>query len=268
MQRATAPNRAFTLIEVLVVVAVIALLIGILMPSLRNAREQSRRLVCRNNLRNLWTGILTYTLEWRDRLPYIEDVNKVDPDADPFDRKQYPNAVGSVLSRYVQPEAWVCSSAIAGWPANAGRGGWTLTYEFSSATLGGFHPYDEDRFAYTGKPLDPAVANYYFFDARPIRLLDGRRYTPAGLNQNKKGRWSVRFPIIADAVAGAKDSGTPRYPHRGQLAARTDLGQYRPQFETNTNGPGYKTGYHELHADRDKVSLYFTRWWQPHEPGY
>lgn len=49
-------RRAFTLIEVLVVVAIIALLVAILVPSLRKARALARTSVCASNLRQGMTG--------------------------------------------------------------------------------------------------------------------------------------------------------------------------------------------------------------------
>jgi len=50
------PGRAaFTLVELLVVVAVVALLAAILAPSLVVAREHAYSVVCRNNLRQIWT---------------------------------------------------------------------------------------------------------------------------------------------------------------------------------------------------------------------
>lgn len=53
----------FTLIEILTVVAVIALLIAILLPSLRSARRQVRSSVCKANLKGLMTAIHTYAAD-------------------------------------------------------------------------------------------------------------------------------------------------------------------------------------------------------------
>lgn len=50
----------FTLVEMLTVMAVIAVLVLFLMPSLRNALEGSRRTSCMNNLRQLGLGIANY----------------------------------------------------------------------------------------------------------------------------------------------------------------------------------------------------------------
>jgi prepilin-type N-terminal cleavage/methylation domain-containing protein len=60
---------AFTLIEVLVVVAIIALLVAILLPSLARARENARLSVCLSNIRNLATGCMTYATESQGRFP-------------------------------------------------------------------------------------------------------------------------------------------------------------------------------------------------------
>lgn len=52
--------RAFTLIEVLVVVAIIALLVAILMPSLSGARDAAQRAQCLSNLQQLGRGFHAY----------------------------------------------------------------------------------------------------------------------------------------------------------------------------------------------------------------
>ena len=53
-------RRAFTLIELLTVVAIIAVLAGLLIPAISGARESSRRVACASNLRQLGLSIGTF----------------------------------------------------------------------------------------------------------------------------------------------------------------------------------------------------------------
>ncbi len=53
-------ERAFTLIELLVVIAIIALLMAVLMPALNRAREQGKRAVCLNNVKQMALGWTLY----------------------------------------------------------------------------------------------------------------------------------------------------------------------------------------------------------------
>jgi prepilin-type N-terminal cleavage/methylation domain-containing protein len=53
-------RRAFTLVELLVVVAIIAILAAMLAPSLSRAQVWVRRVICRTRLKNLATGTITY----------------------------------------------------------------------------------------------------------------------------------------------------------------------------------------------------------------
>lgn len=69
-------RRAFTLVELLVVIGIVAVLVGLLLPSLRSAREQARRTVCAGHLQQLGIAMLLYARENNDLYPFAAGVDE------------------------------------------------------------------------------------------------------------------------------------------------------------------------------------------------
>jgi prepilin-type N-terminal cleavage/methylation domain-containing protein/prepilin-type processing-associated H-X9-DG protein len=74
LSRAGSPGnpdgRAFTLVELLVVMAIVAILAAILLPALAGARSKASAIRCLNNGRQLTTACLLYVADHDDELPY------------------------------------------------------------------------------------------------------------------------------------------------------------------------------------------------------
>jgi prepilin-type N-terminal cleavage/methylation domain-containing protein/prepilin-type processing-associated H-X9-DG protein len=59
-------RRALTLIELIIVIAIIALLVALLLPCLRSTRDQTQRIGCQSNQRQILVAMQMYSADYRD----------------------------------------------------------------------------------------------------------------------------------------------------------------------------------------------------------
>ncbi|MBC8106254.1 MAG: prepilin-type N-terminal cleavage/methylation domain-containing protein [Anaerolineae bacterium] len=78
-RRASARPAAFTLVELLVVIGIIAVLISVLLPALSKARLRAQTVACQSNLRQIVQACVNYTVEYKGSYPFGFAFNKFNP---------------------------------------------------------------------------------------------------------------------------------------------------------------------------------------------
>lgn len=68
-------RRAFTIIDLMVSIVIIAILIGLLLPSISKINETTRRVICRSNMRQVSIGVSMYAQDNSQFLPRTQYVS-------------------------------------------------------------------------------------------------------------------------------------------------------------------------------------------------
>lgn len=138
-------KQRFSLIELLVIIAVITILASLLLPALNAAKLKAQSMICLGNLRTHSTGLIAYTLENGDFFPqdpfYFYSNGKNRPAAytansykpficpnDNIKRKWTARTISYSLNGYLDGSVRKASvTASPAWPSASARTAWKIT---------------------------------------------------------------------------------------------------------------------------------------------
>ena len=189
--RSRTRRSGFTLIELLVVIGIIGLLISILLPALRKARDQANAAVCQSNQRQLIMAFLMFANDHQQHLPgnYFDSMyQQRDPEKRDWLLGDNPNQGNEPLQyldgpqkgtifRYLREmRVYRCPAYTAGNPLNAqsgsnGRFDYAATLAFSGAKL--THVRPNCRYSANAQTHDYTVFTPVVLEEEPNGGING-----------------------------------------------------------------------------------------------
>lgn len=271
-------QKAFTLIEMLVVVAIIALLIAILLPSLSKARELSRQTACSANMKGIGTSCYIYQSDNLDVWPtspfatepnepdpiveYIENMGggaggPDDPDRETMSRSG-PIADGGtvkvsttrsfwlmVRSGSIVPKNFLCPSSQDSVDPTVDVTTYFDFVGFGTCSYGYQIPYDNANTSPPSADVDP----------RMVLVADRSPWSSANLDQPANGGTNNNPNFFVDTIDNTIAQGlytlltsTNQYPPDG-LNERSTPDQWKRFNSPNHGGLGQGRGQNMLYPD-------------------
>ncbi|MGE3108805.1 MAG: prepilin-type N-terminal cleavage/methylation domain-containing protein [Phycisphaerales bacterium] len=225
-RRARSDGHGFTLIEILIVIAIIGILVSILLPALRHAKAAGQKLKCSINMKQIMTAAVVYSQDYKDQLWTAANWADADPSPTVF--------TPGLLFDYVEYADFIveCPTnkrASAGGAGNGTNGfGWNRDLNFD------YTMFDETQGAklsnaiYAGY-VRPNAATPAQLPVNQVATLTMFRSLPIFIEESTP----IYNQVYTDGFWGNDDQVTNRHDkagHIGYLDGTIDL--FRPTVGT------------------------------------
>jgi prepilin-type processing-associated H-X9-DG protein/prepilin-type N-terminal cleavage/methylation domain-containing protein len=186
---------AFTLMELLVVITIIALLAGMLLPAISQVRTAAKGSICKSNERQVYIAYHSYAEDWEGLLPRQDTVTAYNPNdvqrgqssaINEQSCSQYTNhhpkvmVCPEVLQRVVRTtEAWTCFTTPTYWPNTCAWVGWSqFTKPQTNSPAGASRPASNFPLLIENEPANTGGYHWDFAPStRFLWLHNGRMNT-------------------------------------------------------------------------------------------